>query len=108
MLYIKCIAPWLSAPSNRLMGFYMVEDEGPKNENPEMAYDEMPQELSVQVRLAKIETRLDHIDGTISELKIDGREHRHAADRDFRILFGALIVATFGLAGLMAKGFHWL
>lgn len=27
---------------------------------------------------------------------------------DFRLLFGALITVTLGLAGLMAKGFGWL
>lgn len=29
-------------------------------------------------------------------------------ERDFRILFGALIAVTLGLAGLMARGFGWL
>lgn len=32
---------------------------------------------------------------------------RDAMERDFRILFGALITVTLGLAALMAKGFHW-
>jgi len=27
---------------------------------------------------------------------------------DFRLLFGAIIAVTLGLAALMAKGFHWL
>jgi hypothetical protein len=27
---------------------------------------------------------------------------------DFRVLFGALIAIAVGLAGIMAKGFHWL
>ncbi|WP_347557157.1 hypothetical protein [Robbsia sp. KACC 23696] len=27
---------------------------------------------------------------------------------DFRILFGATIAVAVGLAGLMAKGFHWV
>ncbi|MDP2358680.1 MAG: hypothetical protein Q8M31_21855 [Beijerinckiaceae bacterium] len=44
----------------------------------------------------------------IAEVKEDGRDHRKATDRGFRILFGALIVAALGLAGLMAKGFGWL
>jgi len=82
----------------------MAEDEKPKG----MAFDEMPREIALEVRLAKIETRIDHIDGTISEMKTDAREHRRATDRDFRILFGAIIAAVLGLAGLMAKGFHWL
>ena len=29
------------------------------------------------------------------------------ADRDFRLLFGALIATAIGLSTMMAKGFHW-
>ena len=32
---------------------------------------------------------------------------RDAMERDFRILFGALITVALGLAALMARGFHW-
>ena len=32
---------------------------------------------------------------------------RELVERDFRLLFGALITASLGLAALMAKGFHW-
>lgn len=34
-------------------------------------------------------------------------ELRNVQERDFRIMFGALITAAIGLAALMAKGFHW-
>ncbi|AMC13332.1 hypothetical protein RL73_02495 [Liberibacter crescens] len=52
--------------------------------------------------IANVEVRLnDKIHTEVSEL-------RKAADRDFRILFGALIALGLGLSGLMAKGFHWL
>jgi hypothetical protein len=27
---------------------------------------------------------------------------------DFRMLFGVIIAVALGIAGLMAKGFHWL
>lgn len=37
--------------------------------------------------------------------KFDGLRDRMA--RNFRILFGALITVALGLAGLLAKGFHW-
>jgi hypothetical protein len=37
----------------------------------------------------------------VKELRRDDRT-------DFRLLFGAIIVVALGLAGLMAKGFHWL
>jgi len=32
---------------------------------------------------------------------------RDAQERDFRILFSALISVAVGLAAMMAKGFHW-
>jgi hypothetical protein len=32
---------------------------------------------------------------------------REAQERDFRILFAALISVAIGLAAMMAKGFHW-
>jgi hypothetical protein len=35
-------------------------------------------------------------------------EHlREAQERDFRILFSAMITVALGLAAMMAKGFHW-
>ena len=33
---------------------------------------------------------------------------RTTHDRDFRIVFGAMIAAALGLAWLMAHGFHWI
>jgi hypothetical protein len=35
------------------------------------------------------------------------RDVRNHQERDFRILFGALIATAVGLAGLSAKGFGW-
>ncbi len=32
---------------------------------------------------------------------------RDAQERDFRILFAALMSVAIGLAAMMAKGFHW-
>lgn len=32
---------------------------------------------------------------------------RDALERDFRLLFSAIIAVALGLAALMAKGFHW-
>ncbi|HVB69726.1 MAG TPA: hypothetical protein VNE67_17910 [Acetobacteraceae bacterium] len=40
-------------------------------------------------------------------LRQEIHELRNVQERDFRIMFGALITATIGLAALMAKGFHW-
>lgn len=59
---------------------------------------------STEATLNRIEARL----GTI-ETKFDGKFDKVAErhDRDFRITFGAIIAVALGLAGLMAKGFHW-
>ncbi len=59
-------------------------------------------------RIAKLESDMENIKGTLSEMKQDIRELRSDAKSDFRVLFGALIAVALGLAGLMAKGFNWL
>jgi hypothetical protein len=62
----------------------------------------------VEPRLAKLESSVDHIQSDIQEIKRDIRDLRNDAKTDFRLLFGAGLAATLGLAFLMAKGFHWL
>ena len=62
----------------------------------------------LEARIAKVEAAVEHIQRDLSEVKTDIRELRKDTNRDFRILFGALIAVALGLAGLMAKGFHWL
>lgn len=61
----------------------------------------------MESRLAKLEATAEYTKETISDLKADVRAVRAdiAGIRtiDFRILFSAII----GLAGIMAKGFHW-
>ena len=62
----------------------------------------------MQARVAKLESDVEHMKNTLKEIKDDVREIKRDARSDFRILFGALITVSLGLAGLMAKGFHWL
>jgi hypothetical protein len=50
---------------------------------------------------ASVETRLGELRSEIMAQRVDARS-------DFKQLFGAIIVVALGLAGLMAKGFHWL
>lgn len=59
-------------------------------------------------RLAKLEAAVEHIQRDIGDLKIDARSLRDNARTDFRVLFAAIIFTALGLAGLMARGFHWL
>jgi hypothetical protein len=66
-------------------------------------------------RVAKLEAGMEFVQRELTELKTDVREVRSDLkgirtdmNTDFRVLFGALIAIAVGLAGIMAKGFHWL
>ncbi len=59
-------------------------------------------------RIAKLETAMEYVQRDLGEIKSDIRQIKDHARTDFRLLFGALITVALGLAGLMAKGFHWL
>ena len=61
----------------------------------------------LDARVAKVEATIEHIQSDTSEIKDDIRDLRRNAANDFRILFGAIIGVALGLAGLIAKGFHW-
>ena len=68
----------------------------------------------MEARMAKVEAGIEHIqsdivkiNGDLRDIKVDVREIRNEAREDFRLLFGALILSSLGLAALMAKGFHW-
>ncbi|ATU92392.1 hypothetical protein B5P45_23145 [Phyllobacterium zundukense] len=62
----------------------------------------------MEAQVAKLSADMENIKIAVTDIKIDIRELRRDAKMDFRLLFGALIVVALGLAGLMAKGFHWL
>lgn len=81
-----------------------------------------PYDGDMEARVAKLEATAEHLQRDVAEIKTILRGHdgkfdgirdrfddlRDRMDRDFRLLFGALIAVALGLAGLMAKGFHWL
>ncbi|MGE8190731.1 hypothetical protein [Pseudomonas sp. NPDC086278] len=69
---------------------------GPAGENP------------LEPRVAKLETHIEYVRGDLIEVRVDIREHRKETRTDFRLLFGALITASLGLAAIMGKGFGWL
>lgn len=62
----------------------------------------------IEPRVARLEASVAHIERDIAEIRSDIKELRKADEVNFRLLFAALIAATLGLAGLMAKGFLWL
>lgn len=67
-----------------------------------------PHNGDMEARVAKLEASMEYVQRDIGEIKTDVRQIKEHARTDFRQLFGALIVVALGLAGLMAKGFHWL
>ena len=67
-----------------------------------------PDNGDMEARVAKLEAAMDYVQRDIGEIRKDVREIKDHARTDFRLLFGALIAVALGLAGLMAKGFHWL
>jgi len=62
----------------------------------------------VEVRIAKLEAHVEHIQSDIAEIKADTSGIRKDLREDFRILFGCLIFVALGLTAIMAHGFHWL
>ncbi|CAH0255216.1 hypothetical protein E3Z27_19360 [Pseudomonas mediterranea] len=62
----------------------------------------------MESRVVKLETHVEYIRHELNGMGVDLREHRTETRLDFRVLFAALIVASLGLAGMMAKGFGWL
>lgn len=84
--------PAINAPSS---------DYGNGNGNGNGGGDDM------LVRVAKLESDVEHIKTALKDIKDDVREIKRDARTDFRMLFGAIITVALGLAALMAKGFHW-
>ncbi|WP_159105015.1 hypothetical protein [Komagataeibacter kakiaceti] len=63
---------------------------------------------NMEARIAVLEQIAKDTKDVLKDLKTETSTLRSNQERDFRILFGAIITATLGLAALMAKGFHWL
>lgn len=61
----------------------------------------------MEARVSVLEAHVSHIQSDVAEIKGDLKGLRDDMRMDFRILFGAIILAITGLAGVMAKGFHW-
>jgi hypothetical protein len=62
----------------------------------------------VEARVAKLEAGIEYVQRNIAEIKTELQIMRGNARSDFRLTFAALIAVALGLAGLLAKGFHWL
>lgn len=63
---------------------------------------------NMESRVAKLESDVEYIKRDIQDIKSDLREIKKDARSDFRMLFGAIITTTLGLAAIIAKGFGWI
>jgi hypothetical protein len=76
------------------------------------AREECSYDGQMEPRVAKLETVSEYLQRDITALKDGVRLLRSdiisIRTTDFRLIFGAIIVVALGLAGLMAKGFHWI
>jgi hypothetical protein len=62
----------------------------------------------METKIVNLESTVEYIERTLADIKLDIRDMKKASSTDFRIMFGALIAVSLGLAGLMAKGFQWI
>lgn len=60
-------------------------------------------ELRDEMRIGFRELRTE-----LRDMRTELRDMRQRQERDFRLLFGAVIIATLGLAGLIARTQHWI
>jgi hypothetical protein len=57
---------------------------------------------------ASIKLSLAAVAAELRDLRTDLRDMRQRQERDFRLLFGAIIFAALSLAGLIARTEHWI
>jgi hypothetical protein len=58
-------------------------------------------------RIGKLEADVEYIKRDVSEMRGDIRELRSHLERDFRLLFRAIIFVALGMSGMLAKLFGW-
>lgn len=69
----------------------------------------------IEARVTKLETAMDYVRDDLRNLRVELRDTRnelrgeiHDVRTDVRLVLGSLVTVGLGLAGMMAKGFHWL
>lgn len=58
--------------------------------------------------MGRVEADVGHVKETLKRMSERLEEIDERQQRDFRMLFGAVITVALGLGSLMAKGFGWL
>ncbi|MBX5462362.1 MAG: hypothetical protein IRZ28_14885 [Steroidobacteraceae bacterium] len=58
--------------------------------------------------VGRIESDVGHLRARLAGVESDVKQLVQRQERDFRVLFGALMTVAVGLATLLAKGFGWI
>lgn len=67
-----------------------------------------PPDMEITERVIRLEEKVTGMDKRLDLVEKDLRELARKVDVNFIITWGGLIVLGVGLAGLLAKGFHWM
>ncbi|AMC13354.1 hypothetical protein RL73_03250 [Liberibacter crescens] len=64
---------------------------------------------NVRTEIAEVRTEISHVENRLSK-EISSTRNDLLTEMKYNLIltFGALIAVALGLAGLMAKGFHWI
>jgi hypothetical protein len=62
----------------------------------------------INYRLDNLKKRFERLDAHLDKVNVRLNKIDDHHDRGFRVLFSGIIAVGLGLAGLLAKGFHWL
>jgi len=66
-----------------------------------------PGDEGLEARVARLESHVEHIDTTLTDIKQDIREIKKEMSSNLKWSIGVTITLFSLLAGMMAKGFHW-
>lgn len=90
----------------------IIEGKFRRNDGPIDRGGDGGDDGGMEARIAKLEASVEHIRSDTAEVKSALVRQADKIDAirttDFRLLFGAIIAVALGLAGIMAKGFHWI
>jgi hypothetical protein len=67
-----------------------------------------PRVLRLETACDRLSRDVGRMDADMTHIKETLKHIAERQERDFRLLFGALITVAIALSGLMAKGFGWL
>ena len=94
-------------PTEDVLSAIQEAIDAPRLPFPERSLRRGAEPEGLEARVARLEAGIE-FQRNIAEIKTELQIIRANARSDFRLTFAALMAAVFGLAWLLARGFHWL